>query len=155
MSLVVGLGSPQGDDQLGWVAIDWLRPRLPEGIVAEKVRDGVELLLRLEGHDTAVVIDAAIPAGQPGLVRSFVWPAPELVQCAPWSTHGLGLVAALRLAEALGCLPRHVSIYTIEAHDVSAIGDLSDDVAQPLDSVVEAVIRDVTGRGVLSERSFP
>ena len=31
MSLIVGLGSPHGDDQLGWVAIDLLQPRLPAG----------------------------------------------------------------------------------------------------------------------------
>ena len=36
MSLIVGLGSPHGDDQLGWVAIDRLRPRLPAGISARQ-----------------------------------------------------------------------------------------------------------------------
>ena len=40
MSLIVGLGSPHGDDQLGWVAVDRLRPRLPAGISAHKVRGG-------------------------------------------------------------------------------------------------------------------
>ena len=32
MSLIVGLGSPHGDDQLGWITIDRLRPLLPAGI---------------------------------------------------------------------------------------------------------------------------
>ena len=36
MSLIVGLGSPHGDDQLGWVAIDRLRPLLPAGISARQ-----------------------------------------------------------------------------------------------------------------------
>ena len=96
MSVIVGLGSPHGDDQLGWVAIDRLRPRLPAGIAAHKVRGGIELLECLEGQDAAVVIDAAAPAGRPGTIRSFAWPSPELAGCAPWSTHGLGLVEALR-----------------------------------------------------------
>ena len=43
MSLIVGLGSPHGDDQLGWVAIDRLRPRLPASIFTQKVRGGLEL----------------------------------------------------------------------------------------------------------------
>ena len=79
MSLIVGLGSPHGDDQLGWVAIDLLRPRLPAGTSAHKVRGGLELIECLDGHDAAVVIDAASPAGRPGSIRSFTWPCPELV----------------------------------------------------------------------------
>ena len=102
MSLIVGLGSPHGDDQLGWVAIDRLRPRLPAGISAQKVRGGLELIECLEGHDAAVVIDAASPAGRPGTIRSFTWPCPELAHCALLSSHGLGLVEAIQLAEALG-----------------------------------------------------
>ena len=43
----------------------------------------------------------------------------ELAHCTPWTTHGFGLVEALQLAETLGHLPRRVSIYTIEAQDVS------------------------------------
>ena len=35
MSLIVGLGSPHGDDRLGWVAVDRLRLRLPAGISAQ------------------------------------------------------------------------------------------------------------------------
>jgi hydrogenase maturation protease len=147
MSVIVGLGSPHGDDQLGWFAVDRLRARLPEGVAADKVRDGLELLERLGGQDSAVIIDAAAPAGQPGTIRSFVWPSPELAQCAPWSTHGLGLVDALRLAETLGRLPRRVSIYTIEARDTSPLAPLGEDVPQRLDAVVEAVLRDLTCRG--------
>ena len=81
MSIVVGLGSPHGDDQLGWVAVDRLNSRLPAGISARKVRGGVELINALEGQDAAVIIDAAAPAGQPGMIRTFAWPCPELAGC--------------------------------------------------------------------------
>ena len=83
MSLIVGLGSPHGDDQLGWVAIDRLRPRLPAGIVrATRSAAGSSCSSALEGQDAAVVIDAAAPAGRPGTIRSFAWPSPELARCA-------------------------------------------------------------------------
>jgi hydrogenase maturation protease len=147
MSLIVGLGSPHGDDQLGWVVVDRLRPRLPAGIAVDKVHGGLELLECLGGHDAAVVIDAAAPAGRPGTIRSFTWPSPDLAHCAPWSTHGLGLVQALHLAETLGRLPGRVSIYTIEARDISPGAPLSGIVARRLDAVAEAVLRDVTSRG--------
>jgi len=146
MSVIVGLGSPHGDDQLGWVAVDRLLPRLPAGITADKVNGGLELLECLGGHDWAVVIDAAAPASQPGTIRSFAWPSPELAQCAPWSTHGLGLVQALQLAETLGRLPQRVTVYTVEAVNTSPGASLSGDVARWLDAVVEAVLREVTCR---------
>jgi hydrogenase maturation protease len=140
MSLIVGLGSPHGDDQLGWVAIDRLRPLLRAGILARKVRDGFELLEVLEGHDSAVIIDAAAPAGRPGSILSFTWPCAELVHCVFLSSHGLGLVEAIRLAEALDRLPYHVKIYTIEAQNTSPGAPLGDDIARRLDALVECVL---------------
>ena len=92
----------------------------PAGITAHKVRGGIELLECLDGQETAILIDAAAPAGRPGTIRSFVWPCPELAAVLPWSTHGLGLVEALHLAESLGQLPRKVFIYTIETSHISA-----------------------------------
>jgi hydrogenase maturation protease len=145
MTLIAGLGSPHGDDQLGWVAIDHLRPRLPAGIIAHKVHNGIDLLECLEGQDTAIVIDAVAPAGQPGTIRSFQWPCPELAFCVPLSTHGLGLVEVFYLAETLGRLPRRVNIYTIEAQDTAPGAPLSPEIARQLDTVLEVVLREVTG----------
>jgi hydrogenase maturation protease len=146
VTVIVGLGSPHGDDQLGWIAVDRLRPRLPAGISAHKVPGGLELLECLKGQDSAVVIDAAAPAGRPGTIRSFAWPSPALAGCAPLSTHGLGLIDALNLAEALGTLPRRVSVYTIEAKQLSPGALLSWEVAQGLDAVLEAILADLTSR---------
>jgi hydrogenase maturation protease len=143
MTLIVGLGSPHGDDRLGWIAVDRLRKRLPDGISAHQVQGGLELLECLDGQDAAVVIDAAAPAGRPGTVRSFAWPCTELALSSPMSSHGLGLVEALHLAEALGRLPRRVRIYTIEARDISPCGPLSAEVALQLEIVVESVLRTV------------
>jgi hydrogenase maturation protease len=140
MSLILGLGSPHGDDQLGWVAIDLLWPRLPSGTSAHKIRGGVELIECLGGHEAAVVIDAASPAGRPGSIRFFTWPCPELGHRILLSSHGLGLVEAIQLAEALGRLPHHVRIYTIEAEHISPGAPLGQDVARQLDVLVECVL---------------
>ncbi len=146
MSLIVGLGSPHGDDQLGWIAIDRLRPQLPAGISAQKVRDGFELLDSLEGHDSAFIIDAAAPAGQPGTCRSFNWPSPLLADGERLTTHSLGLVAALQLAEVLNCLPHRLIIYTIEADDTSPGAPLSNLIAHQLDLLVESLCAELAAR---------
>jgi hydrogenase maturation protease len=143
MSLIVGLGSPHGDDQLGWVAIDRIMPRLPAGNSALKVNGGLDLLECLDARESAVIIDSAAPAGQPGTLRTFDWPSPLLAECERLSTHGLGLVAALKLAEALDRLPRDVRIYTVEAHDTSPDAPLGTHVARQLDVLVAYVLTDL------------
>jgi hydrogenase maturation protease len=143
MTLIAGLGSPHGDDQVGWVAIDRLRPRLPAGIIARKFRDGIDLLEFLDGQDTAIVIDAVEPAGQPGTVRSFQWPCPELALRFNLSTHGLSLVEALHLAESLGRLPRRLNIHTIEAKDNSPGAPMTPEIARSLDTLVDCIVDDV------------
>lgn len=140
MIVIVGLGSPHGDDQIGWVAIDRLRSCPVPGISTHKVRGGIDLLECLDGQETGILIDAAAPAGHPGTIRSFVWPCPELAAVLPWSTHGLGLVEALQLGESLGRNPIKIFIYTIESSDISPGAPLSLEVASQLDGVLEAVL---------------
>ncbi len=145
MTVLIGLGSPHGDDQLGWIAVDRLQPLLPAEIITHKIGSAIKLVDCLEGHETAVVIDATAPAGRPGTHRSFLWPCPELIAGSAWSTHGVGLVEALRLAEALGRLPRRVQIDTIEAAGTTPGAALSDAVARGLDLLMAAVLRDFDG----------
>ncbi len=87
--LVLGLGSPFGDDRLGWEAVARLAQAGVAGAVL--VRDGVDLLLELEGHDEVIVIDASNPAGCPGRVRKIEWPSDELGGDAPGARTGSGL----------------------------------------------------------------
>ena len=64
----------------------------------------------------------------------------ELASYSHTSTHGLGLVDALRLAGSLGLLPRRVVIYTIEAIEMHPGASISADVDRGLDLLVETVL---------------
>ena len=139
--LIVGLGSPHGDDRIGWAVVDRLLRERPVTLPARRVADGVALLSALEGWDDVVVVDAAAPAGRPGLVRRFRWPCPDLADAAPLSTHGLGLVEALRMAEVLGRLPARVTIYTVEALQAEPGAPLSEAAERALDLVVAMLVR--------------
>lgn len=139
---IVGVGSPHGDDQVGWLAIDRLRPDLPTDVRAVKVSGGADILeLLTDGHDEVVIIDAAAPAGCPGLFRSFQWTGRTPGGCAPSGTHGLGLVEALHLAEALGRLPRIVLIATVEAGSTAPGASLSESAKHGLHSLVDWLSR--------------
>ncbi len=138
---ILGVGTPHGDDQLGWIAVDRLRPLLPEGLLMAKASGGPGLLECLAGQDDLVIVDALAPAGRPGTVRSFAWPCDDFIACAPWSSHGLGVVEALRFAEALGSLPRRVLIETVEAERTLPGAGLSPVVSRGLDDLVAVLLR--------------
>jgi hydrogenase maturation protease len=149
---LIGLGSPHGDDQLGWIAVDRLRPLLPEGVEAVKAAGGLDVLGLLTGREDVVIMDSSTPAGRPGTLRWFAWPCSDLAERAPWSTHGPGLVEALRLAEVLGLLPIRVSIATVEAETREGPPGtpLSAAAARGLDGLVEGILGHlgtITGAG--------
>src|SRR5262249_29959088 len=85
--LVIGLGSPHGDDQLGWVAVDRLRALLPAATPVVKATGGLALLETLAGQEEVLIIDAAAPAGCPGAIRWLEWPCADLIGLRPLSTH--------------------------------------------------------------------
>lgn len=118
---VIGLGSPFGDDRIGWQVADRLAASgLPAGV--EAVRCGVpgrDLLPLLDGLSRAILVDALRGEGRPG----------DIVRCSHadlaglpdrGSTHGFGVAAALDLAAAMGCLPPRLEIIGIEAGEAEA-----------------------------------
>ena len=91
--MVVGLGSPHGDDVLGWRVAGAVAARLgTEAVLAD---GAARLLPALAAARRALVVDAA--AGlPPGAVREL--PPEALRRGAPLSSHGLGLAEALAAA---------------------------------------------------------
>ena len=119
---VLGIGSPSGDDEAGWLVVDALQEY---GIDAGKLdRPGATLVSLLAGVEHVILIDAMQGGGVPGQVRRF--------EGRDWrgygqglSSHGFGVLDALSLAEALGCLPERLDLYGIEiaaAHPGEAPG---------------------------------
>ena len=108
---ILGVGSPAGDDQAGWLVVDALQGA---GLDACKLdRPGANLVSLLAGVDHVIVIDAMQGGGAPGEIRRFErndWRA----YGRGLSSHGFGVLDALSLAEALGCLPKRLELYGIE-----------------------------------------
>ena len=114
---VLGVGSPSGDDQAGWLTVDILwAARLPAAadVIIEKLdRPGASLIPLLQDASWVILVDAMLGGGAPGRVSRF--------DAHDWngyrhglSGHGFGVRDALALAQALDCLPPRLDVYGIE-----------------------------------------
>jgi hydrogenase maturation protease len=121
MLRVVGVGSPHGDDRVGW----WLAERLAQRVeVGDEfqvacVASPLDLVEGLEGVGTLIVADAVHGGGgAPGTVVIRQWPDEDgLTEGLDASTHGLGVIDALRLAVVLRRLPGRVILFGVEASE--------------------------------------
>lgn len=114
---ILGVGSPWGDDQAGWLTIDALLAhgvRAGGGIVIRKLdRPGARLISLLENASWVILIDAMQSDDRPGRIRRFNrqdWPGYR----HGLSSHGFGVLDALALAQAMACLPARLDLYGIE-----------------------------------------
>jgi hydrogenase maturation protease len=114
---ILGIGSPSGDDQAGWLTVDALLTRgmqADAALVIEKLdRPGANLLPLLENASWVILVDAMQSGGPPGQIRHFShadWPG----YGHGLSSHGFGVLDALSLAQTLGSLPPRLDLYGIE-----------------------------------------
>lgn len=118
---IIGIGSPFGDDQAGWLALDalgeeaWVKVRLATGkLTLQKLdRPGLCLLEYLRGYDYVILIDAVIsPKHSPGIILKLK--PDELARLeALTSSHGFGVAEALAMGAALGALPKRLEVWGV------------------------------------------
>jgi len=131
--LLVGIGSPFGDDRLGWLVVGQIERRGLSSAHTRCARAPADLLDWLEGVDRLVVCDACLDGGPAGSCRRFDWPTTSLDDVAFCGTHDMSLVATLALAEQLGLLPKQTTIWGLSVERnfpvVVSIGDNRGDSA--------------------------
>jgi hydrogenase maturation protease len=110
---VLGIGSPCGDDRVGWlvasaVGEQWRGDERVEVHCLD--RPGPDLLRHLHGPGQVLIVDAVRgAAASPGKVWELSR-ADLAVERAPLSGHEMGVAAALELLDALGGTPATVRI---------------------------------------------
>ena len=137
--LVAGIGSPHGHDLAGWLVIDTLekdlQPYPSPTVLYVKLQTPMGLLDGAElGSETGcnkeqvwILIDACIGL-DPGAVHRWRWPEMPKEFAAKSSTHALGLIDTLQLAESLGILAKEVWIYGVSVEDLQASVGLCKDL---------------------------
>jgi hydrogenase maturation protease len=140
---VVGVGSPHGDDAVGWLLAEELRQRDPTAADVVALRSPTELLGRLSGCRKLILVDAC-SGGQPaGTIRRLTWPDSAIAALSSPSSHGLGVGTVLALAEALGELPPEVVVYAVEMNDCLPGQTASDMVRRALPELCRCVLAEV------------
>lgn len=115
---IAGIGSPLGDDQVGWEVIRLLlqNPRIKKAnAIFTDILDRPQLNLChfFEKAEHFYLIDAMKNNQALGTITQLH--AQDILQTSRLlSTHGFGVTQALKLADSLGLLPKHLVIYGIE-----------------------------------------
>lgn len=141
---VLGVGNTlRGDDGIGPAVIEALRCRqLPGNIEAiDCGQAGLSLISLAEGADRLVVIDAVDMGQAPGAFRVFGLEDVLVSGDLPGgSFHDARLGYALRMADALGCLPRDVTIVGIQPADTGWRIGLGEEVSSVFPAVMSALM---------------
>ena len=137
-SLLVGIGSPHGDDRLGWEIAAQVGRRAAGAFIVRCARTPVELLDWLEGIDSLDVCDA-VCNGNAGSVDCWQWPAPQIARLPFRGSHNVGLPEVLALAEQLGALPPMVRIWGVGIKSPAAFGAVSPELTFAVRAVVDRI----------------
>ena len=149
--LVLGVGNLlMGDDGVGIHAVRELVKRtLPPGVdVVDGGTAGLDLLRLMEGYAKVLIIDAVDAGQEPGALLRFT-PEDITTQTVDFavSLHQTEVLKVLELATCVGqSLPPTV-VYGVQQKEMGWSTELSPAVQARLNSVVEAVLEEVSERG--------
>ncbi len=139
-TIVIGLGSPHGDDQAGWLLADHIARRAGPTIVVRNVAVPVDLLPAFESCGRAILLDAVRGTAESEPWLRWEWPAPEIARAGVGGTHALGLAETLELAQSLGQLPASVVIWGVCGERFSPGQELSPSLRHRLPDIADAIL---------------
>lgn len=143
-TIVVGLGSPHGDDQIGWKVAEAIADRVGPPIEVRNLTVPIDLAAAIEGFDRVIVIDACRDDEAHLPMHRWEWPSPEIGWIRASGTHAIGLPESLKMIERLGRLPGEVIVWGIPGRCFSAGAELGERLREAIpDFAGEIVDRDL------------
>ena len=141
---IVGIGSHQGWDCIGWRVADRLEGRVPASV--RLAGSPIEIFDVLDDCGELILIDACRTYSSPGLVlvqgkslrlHRWKWPDPSILQTRWSGTHDLGITGVLQMAEHLGMLPDRVELWGI---DVAMLEEFNHPLQCELPNTMETIL---------------
>lgn len=146
---VFGIGSPFGDDQLGWKAIDMLlddaslQPYLPDYLKLKKFdRPGLSLLSDFQDATAVILIDAIVSNNEIGRIHRLnkqeINSTKNLI-----STHHISIAETLQLGDNLNILPEKIILHGMEIDIHHNKDRLSDKINSSLNHFVNVIYQEI------------
>ncbi|MEZ6072671.1 MAG: hydrogenase maturation protease [Pirellulales bacterium] len=147
VAYLAGVGSPQGNDAVGWRVVDHLESRLPSVFAAVRIGQPLRLLPLLEGCYRMWIVDACRAGQAVGTINRFEWPDARVDRGSCVSGHGIGVAEVLNLAEMLGAMPVSVVLYSLEIgpESIEPEEGLSADVAAAVNRLSDRLLEELSG----------
>ncbi len=146
---VIGIGSPFGDDQLGWEVVKLLlqrpalQPFIPNPLqLLYCDRPGMYLLELMRDTQTVFIIDAVKTGAEIGSFHRFQNEEIAAITTT-LSTHGLGVAEAMKMGATLQILPPTVILYGIEIDDIQLQFTRSEPIEQAVQKLVIRLEKDI------------
>jgi hydrogenase maturation protease len=145
---VIGVGSPLGDDAVGWETVRQLQRQREWGseFAFHTVEGGQGLLDLLDGRGSLWLVDALDSTETPGTILRLEWPDPRVEALCPGTTHHLRPAETLQLAASLGLLPAQVVLWAIVGACFGPQAGLSPAVAAAVPELVQLLVAELLPR---------
>ncbi|MCA9071825.1 MAG: hydrogenase maturation protease [Planctomycetaceae bacterium] len=157
-TLFVGLGSPHGDDQIGWLVVDRLIcvDDRPSGLVIRKATIPLDLLDWLDGIQRLVVCDAMEPTSTRVDLQHWTWCRAadkiptglltQLFRVRTGNSHDYQLAEVLDLANRLDKLPPRIEIWGIPTIQCEYGHPISDELLDELSTICEDILSELMSK---------
>lgn len=144
-TLLIGLGTPHGDDAVGMILAERLSDGAEEqGLARLRVRvvnRPIDILDDLESFARLIVLDACLSERPIGHLDRWSWPHDDWETVRSTGSHDLSLPDVLTLAERLGRLPSRVAILGITIAPSIPAADFR--LSDPLNAALPELLRQV------------
>lgn len=141
-ALIVGFGSYQADDQIGWQIVDQLKQMdtFPNDVSFLKVGGNAMVWLSQVEPDMQLIFIDAVRSDKPvGSIHRMALGTDLPISLSAYSSHGLGLLESLKLAQSLKLLNKPSMFYGVEIGEDGPFDLISHDVAAAIPEVIEQI----------------
>ena len=134
--LIIGVGSPQANDDLAWQTIDLLQANkkikelVSRGLtLLKRDRPGISLIQQFEPYQHVIIIDAVKPAKNnlPFVLIDSADYFKKLNSLPAYlSSHQAGVIDSVKLLDSLECVPENMVIFAVSEINDDLVGTIID-----------------------------
>lgn len=148
--LILGIGSPFGDDRLGWEVVQGLQQKKTLQVYsAEQLqfmscdRPGLNLLDLMQQAKTVFLIDAVRTGAKVG---SLLYLENEEIKTinSIQSTHEFGLANTIEMGKNLHLLPKNLVLYGIEVNELKFQFEVTEPIRAAIHALIIRIERDIS-----------